>query len=189
MANINLLPWREELRQEKQRQFLSVLGLVAIFGVVVMFATYTLFEEKLKNQKDRNQYLTGKIKELDFKIKEIETLEKEREELVARMKLIQDLQKSRPQVVHLFDEIVRAVPEGVSLLSIKRSKDSLVFEGIAESGPRVSDFLRKIESSGWIHKGDLKEINDDKDSGANRKTFILESKVSSPNKEEVEVKS
>lgn len=181
MVNINLLPWREELRQEKQRQLLSILGLVALLAVVVMFLTYHLYEASLSAQRERNDYLTKQIRELDSKIKEIETLEKERQELVARMDLIQDLQKSRPQVVHLFDEMVTAVPEGVNLELIKRTNDVLTFDGIAESGPRVSNFLRNIEISQWIHKGDLKEINDDKDSGANRKTFVLESKVSSPN--------
>ncbi len=185
MANINLLPWREELRQEKQRQFLSVLGLVAILGVVFMLGAYKIYSDKLDGQRERNDYLTKQIRELDSKIKEIETLEKERRELVDRMNLIQDLQKSRPQVVHLFDEMVTSVPEGVNLSLIKRTKDTLTFDGVAESGPRVSNFLRNIEISKWIKRGDLKEINDDKDSGANRKTFVLESKVSSPSEEEV----
>ncbi len=104
MANINLLPWREELRQEKQRQFLSVLGLVAILAVVVSWSIYTYYENQLDNQRARNKYLESEIQKLDSKIKEIETLENERQQLVERMSLIQDLQKSRPQIVHVFDE-------------------------------------------------------------------------------------
>ena len=144
MANINLLPWREEQRQEKQRQFLSVLGLVAILGVVVAWSVYTYYDAQLDSQRARNKYLISEIQKLDSKIKEIKTLENERQQLVERMNLIQDLQKSRPQIVHVFDEIVANMPEGVNLSTVERKGDDLIFNGVAESSPRISKFMRNI---------------------------------------------
>ncbi|TQV88947.1 PilN domain-containing protein [Aliikangiella coralliicola] len=184
MANINLLPWREELRQEKQRQFLSILGLVAILGVAFMWAVYTYYSTQLDNQRQRNNYLQSEIRKLDSKIKEIQTLEKERQQLVERMNLIQDLQKSRPQVVHVFDEIVGTMPEGVNLASIERKDKDLILNGVAESGPRISKFMRNISTSKWLELGPLEEISGDKNSGANRKNFVLKTKISSPSQDE-----
>ncbi len=180
MANINLLPWREERRHEKQRQFLSVLGLVAVLGVVCMWSMYIYYDNKLENQRGRNSFLQTQVRKLDSKIKEIESLEKERQQLVERMTLIQDLQKSRPQVVHLFDEIVTTMPEGVNLSSIERKGDSLELHGVSESSPRISNFMRNIATSKWLEQGTLDAINIDKESGTNRKNFILKTKVSSP---------
>lgn len=184
MANINLLPWREELRQEKQRQFISVLGLIAILGVAFMWSMYTFYENKLENQRERNNFLQSEVRKLDSKIKEIETLEKERQELVERMDLIQNLQKSRPQVVHLFDEIVSTMPEGVNLSAIERKGDDITMHGIAESGPRISNFMRNISTSKWLKKELLDAISSDKESGANRKKFVLKAMVSSPSNDE-----
>lgn len=183
MANINLLPWREEQRQEKQRQFLSILGLVAILAVMVSWLIYTYYDSRLDNQRIRNKFLQSEIQKLDSKIKEIETLEKERQQLVERMDLIQNLQKSRPQVVHVFDEIVEKIPEGVNLSSVVRKEDELIFNGIAESSPRISKFMRNISTSKWIQLGPLEEISGDKDSGANRKRFLLKTKIGSPKSE------
>ncbi len=180
MANINLLPWREEQRQEKQRQFLSVLGLVALLGVVVAWSVHLLYVSKLDAQRERNQFLQTEIRKLDSKIKEIDTLEKERLELVERMNIIQDLQKSRPQIVHVFDEIVATIPEGVNLESIKRNADNLVLNGIAESSPRISNFMRNISVSKWLKLGPLEAISGSNSSGASRKRFRLRTKISSP---------
>lgn len=186
MANINLLPWREELRRENQRQFISILGLTAIFGVVFMFAVYTIYDSRVDSQRNRNDYLAEEIRKLDSKIKEIEALEKERQQLIDRMNLIQDLQKSRPHVVRLFDAIAQSVPEGVNLSSIQRSGKKLIFNGVAESGPRVSNFLRKIASSKWIKEGDIKTLDQDKNSASSRKIFSVEaqSDSASPTEEE-----
>ncbi len=183
MANINLLPWREELRQEKQRQYLSVLGLVAILGVAVGWSIYTYYDTQIDNQRGRNKLLQTEIQKLDSKIKEIETLEKERLELVERMNLIQDLQRSRPQIVHVFDEIVTNIPEGVNLASVERKGNDLIFNGVAESAPRVSKFMRNISTSKWLELGPLEKINDDKDSAAGRKNFLLKTKIDSPTKD------
>ena len=181
MANINLLPWREEERSERQRQFVSILGLVALLGVVVMWSIYTYYSGKIENQRGRNNYLQTQVRNLDTKIKEITTLETERKELVDRMELIQDLQKSRPQVVHLFDEIVQKMPEGMNMIEIERKGDVVIFTGIAESAPRISNFMRNLAGSQWISKPDIEDIQDDKKSGAARKLFKLRSKLTSPN--------
>lgn len=181
MANINLLPWREEERSERQRQYVSVLGLVAVLGVVLSWSVYMFYSDKIENQRYRNSYLESQTRQLESKIKEITTLEAERKELVDRMELIQDLQKSRPQIVHLFDEIVQKLPEGMNMIEIKREKDSVLFTGVAESSPRISNFMRNLSASQWITKPDIDDISDDKDSGAGRKVFKLKTKITSPN--------
>jgi len=188
MANINLLPWREEERAEKQRQFVSILGLVAVLGVVVMWSVYLFYGAKIDNQRNRNTRLESEIRKLDTKIKEITTLEAERKELVDRMELIQDLQKSRPQIVHLFDEIVQKMPEGMNMTEITRKDDDVFFTGVAESAPRISNFMRKLAGSEWITKPNIDYIDDDKASGTGRKTFKLKSKITSPNAKKKEAK-
>jgi len=181
MANINLLPWREEERSEKQRQFVSVVGLVAVLGVVVMWSVYSYYADQIEGQRTRNNYLQGQIRGLETKIKEITTLEAERKELVDRMELIQDLQKSRPQIVHLFDEIVQKMPEGINLIEIVRKDDNVIFLGNAESAPRISNFMRNLAASQWIGKPNIEQFEGDKDSGADRKIFKLKTKLISPN--------
>lgn len=179
MVNINLLPWREERRQENQRQFLSILGLAAILGVGMSWAIYSYYDDSLDNQRNRNNYLQTQIQKLNSKIKEIETLEKERQQLVDRMDLIQGLQKSRPEIVHVFDEIVVNMPEGVNLTSVERKNNDLIFNGSAESSPRISKFMRNISTSKWLKIGPLETISGDKDSGANRKNFVLKTQIGS----------
>ncbi len=181
MANINLLPWREEDRAERQRQFVTVLILTAVLGLVIMYFVFILFGNEIDNQRTRNSFLQTQIRQLDIKIKEITTLEKERKELVDRMELIQDLQKSRPQIVHLFDEIVTKMPEGMNLQQIERKGDKVFFTGIAESGPRISNFMRALATSQWIRKPDIGDIVEDRDSGAGRKSFTLNAIITSPN--------
>lgn len=188
MANINLLPWREALRKERNTDFYILLGLIGVFALVLCLGWYIKNEDSLQSQRDRNSFLEAEVRKLDSKIKEIEALEKERQELIDRMNLIQDLQKSRPQVVHLFDEVVKTLPEGVNLSSIERKGGDLFLKGVAESGPRISNFMRNIASSEWLDKSDLSEIGSDKNSGANRKSFVLKVKVGSPATPELEKK-
>ncbi len=173
MARINLLPWREELRKERQRQFLSILGLVAVLGIVVVFSYKYTVNLKIERQQTRNSYLQSQINDLNAQIKEIEKLEEERRKLIERMEMITSLQKSRPQVVRIFDELVRAIPEGLNLKSITRKGNVLTIVGSAESAQRVTAFMRKIESSKWFVNPHLKDIDSDKDFGAGRKAFSL----------------
>lgn len=151
MPRVNLLPWREERRRERQRRFLSILGL-AVVGTLAVFALVTIQASRMIGyQRDRNTYLQSQISELDRRIKEIEKLEETKARLMARKEIIEQLQQNRSQMVHLFDELVRTIPDGVYLTSVKQSGNNLVLEGVAESAARVSTYMRNIEASDWLH--------------------------------------
>ena len=147
MARINLLPWREERRRERTRRF----GIALIIGVIgsaaVIAAVHMIYQDRIDGQNARNAYLEQQIAILDGKIKKIQGLERERQQLIERMRAIETLQTSRPVVVRLFDEIVTALPDGVSLTEISQSNAEWTFKGIAESNARVSNFMRNIEAS------------------------------------------
>ncbi len=162
MARINLLPWREELRTERKRQFFGILGLAAVIGILVSILVHMTFQSKITNQQGRNSFLKTEISQLDAKIREIEKLEKQREELLNRMQIVQSLQQSRPLVVRLFDELVRQIPTGVHLENFSRKDNNLALNGKSESTPRISAFMRNIEKSKWITKPDVSGIKADK---------------------------
>jgi type IV pilus assembly protein PilN len=178
MPMINLLPWRDELRAQRRNQFYMAMGgaigaaaVVALIGVLLMNAI-------IDAQYDRNQMLKDEISALDVRIKEIIDLEKKKDRLVARMKIIEQLQKSRPEIVHLFEEMVRTLPDGVHLTSVKQTGKSLEIRGTAESNTRVSAFMRNIDKSGWLESPDLKvvEVKDSKKGssrGARASEFIV----------------
>jgi type IV pilus assembly protein PilN len=161
MAKINLLPWREELRAERKRQFFGILGLAAVVGVLVSVLVHLSFEAKIEQQNNRNDFLQSEITKLDAKINEIDKLEKQKQELLNRMQIVQSLQQSRPLVVRLFDELVRQIPTGVHLTSFTRKGAELSFQGISESTPRVSAFMRNIEDSEWLSRPDVSGIKAD----------------------------
>ena len=121
MPRVNLLPWREELRKQRRTEYLSILGVCAVVAVAVWFSIHLYFNALIEQQQRRNNFLTAEIKLLDKKIEEIKQLEKEKENLIARMKAIETLQTSRPIIVHLFDELVSTLPDGVYLTSIAQS--------------------------------------------------------------------
>jgi len=150
MAHINLLPWREELRREQQRQFLTILVLSVILMGLIILAVHLRLAGMIDHQESRNQYLQSEINKVEKQIKEINQLEKDKARLLARMDVIQQLQRNRPEVVHLFDEIARIIPDGIHLDSLKQSNDKLVLNGVAQSNARVSAFMRNIESSDWL---------------------------------------
>ncbi len=186
MATINLLPWREERRQEKKREFLLILGATAMVAALVVFLVHTALASQINSQNRRNQFLEEQITQLDKEIREIKELDKQRQELISRMDIIQKLQKSRPEVVHLFDELVRTVPEGVHLMSWERRGKQLSFRGQAESNPRVSEFLRKIDASDWMKYKDLKEVVAAKGKGIPTRAFVLDLEQAAPSEEELE---
>ena len=162
MARINLLPWREELRVERKRQFAGILALAAIVGLLVSLLVHLSFESKISSQQSRNSYLNSEISKLDTKIREIELLEQQREELLNRMQIVQSLQQSRPLVVRLFDELVRQIPTGVYLTGFTRKGLKLDLIGKSESTPRISAFMRNIEKSQWLARPDVSGIKADK---------------------------
>jgi len=147
MARINLLPWREAARQQRQKDFLAAGGLALAVSLAIAFAVHVFFESRISYQEARNQYLQGQIAVLNRKIQEIKDLEKTKADLLARMNVIQQLQKSRPGIVRLFDELVAAIPEGVYLTKIEQTGRTVVVEGRAQSNARVSALMGKIEGS------------------------------------------
>ena len=150
MAHINLLPWREELRKEQKQRF-AVLSLltVVLAGLVTLYA-HLHIGGLLDDQSARNEYLKTETAALDQRIKEIKDLEAIRAKLQARINIIQQLQRSRPGVVHLFDELARTLPNGVYLNGISQKEMAVTVNGIAQSNARVSAFMRDVEASKWI---------------------------------------
>ena len=150
MPRINLLPWRDELRKQRQKNFgVAAVAAVAV-GVGIMLLARANVNAMIDHQKDRNEYLVDQIGELDKKITAIEELEKTKERLIARMNIIEQLQGSRPEIVHLFVEVARALPEGVFISDIKQSGSQVTITGVAESSTRVSAFMRNIDASEWL---------------------------------------
>jgi len=158
MPRINLLPWREEQRRERKLAFLVALGGGTIAAVIVAFAAYLLMGSMVDAQQRRNEMLRAEIKRLDKQIEEINDLESAKQKFIARMEIIEKLQRSRPQIVHLFDEIVRALPDGVYLTSVKQTDKRLKFEGVAQSSTRVSAFMRNIDGSEWLKNPELEVV-------------------------------
>ena len=158
MAHINLLPWREEQRQEQTRQFATVTVLSLILTGAVLFMIHVTFSNQIDHQKYRNKMLKTEINTLDVSLKQIAALEETKEQLLARMDIIQSLQQQRPQIVHLFDDFVRTVPEGIYLTQIKQQDEQLTIKGVAESNGRVSAYMRNIDASEWMATPKLKVI-------------------------------
>jgi type IV pilus assembly protein PilN len=150
MPRINLLPHRAALRQQRKKEFFVALLGAAIVGGVIVYGSQLMVEGWISNQQNRNTILTNEIAQLDKQIEEIKGLENQRERLVARMKVIGELQRSRPEVVHLFDEILKAVPEGVNLTEIKQTGSRIELQGLAQSSTRVSTLMRNIDASEWL---------------------------------------
>jgi type IV pilus assembly protein PilN len=158
MAKINLLPWRLERRKLRQKEFYGMLGAAAVAAVLFAFIVIKYFDHLIETQNQRNGLLTSEIAQLDAKIKEIEELDRKKAQLLARKAVIEQLQASRSQMVHLFDELVRTIPDGVRLNAIKQTGDILTLDGVAQSNARVSSYMRSLESSGWITNPDLSII-------------------------------
>lgn len=162
MAHINLLPWREELRYEKTRQFASATILSLIFTGACIFVVHVAFNNQIGHQNYRNRMLQDEINTLDSALTQISELEETKAQLLARMDIIQSLQQRRPQIVHLFDDFVRTVPEGIFLTTIEQDAKQLTIKGVAESNGRVSAYMRNIDASPWMATPKLKVIENRK---------------------------
>lgn len=162
MGQINLLPWREERRREKTAEFATFTGIVALFAIVIVFAARFHIGNIEDYHQSRNKYLQTQIDILNTKLQEIKNLEETKANLLARMNVIQELQRSRPEIVHLFEEIVTTLPEGVWLQDIKQAEKVLSIEGRAESNARVSAYMRNLEASAWLKNPVLEVIEADK---------------------------
>jgi type IV pilus assembly protein PilN len=173
MPRVNLLPWRAELRRQKRAEYLIVLGICAVVAAAVWFGIHLYFGELIKQQERRNTFLTDQIRLLDKKIEEIKQLEKEKESLIARMKAIETLQTSRPIIVHLFDELVTTLPDGVYLTSVGQQGDKITIKGVAQSNARVSNYMRNVEASEWVQNPKLSIIQSKSEQGRRIADFIL----------------
>lgn len=158
MARINLLPWRAELRKQRQKEFNLFLGFSAAIGVLISLVIVMYYNGQIDGQNNRNSYLTQQIAAVEKQLEEIDTLDKKKEGLLNRKRVIEDLQSKRSRMVHLFDELVRTIPEGVMLASIKQNGDVLTLDGRAQSNARVSSYMRSLEKSGWMAGPDLSVI-------------------------------
>ena len=181
MTRINLLPWREERRQEQKKQFAMMALMTCILAAAIVGLIHFQMQSKIDYQLSRNKFLTKEISKLDEEIKEISELQKVRRSLIERMEVIQDLQGSRPSIVHLFTEIVSTVPNGVYLQTLKQTGSNLLINGEAESNARVSTYMRNLAGSEWLKDPNLSVI-EIQDITVNRiSTFTLTVKQTSPN--------
>jgi len=158
MAKVNLLPWRSERRKVRQQEFYYLLGAAAVGALVLGLLAMFYYSEQIDGQNKRNAYLTDQITQLDAKIAEIKALDEKKAKLLRRKEVIEQLQANRSQMVHLFDELVRTIPDGVRLTSVKQDGDKLTLEGQSQSNARVSAYMRNIEASGWMTNPDLSVI-------------------------------
>ena len=186
ITRINLLPWREELRQEQKKQFALMAVMSCVLAAAIVGLIHFQMQAKIDYQLSRNSFMTNEIKKVDEEIKEISELKKVRRSLIERMEVIQDLQGSRPSIVHLFSEIVASVPNGVYLESLAQTGSNLLINGQAESNARVSTYMRNLSASEWLKDPNLTVIEVE-DITVNRiSTFTLTVKQTSPNASEEE---
>ena len=163
MPRINLLPWRDEERKERKLKFLVSLGVAALGALVVTGVGYMLMDSMVSAQEARNARLDEEIAVLDRQIEKINSLEADKARFIARMEVIEKLQRSRPEIVHIFDEIAKQLPDGVYLTGITQTGARIKFEGIAQSSTRVSAFMRNIDGSSYLKNPELDIVETKKD--------------------------
>ncbi|MCZ6809698.1 MAG: PilN domain-containing protein [Proteobacteria bacterium] len=173
MPRINLLPWREEERKKRQRDFMVAMGSAFVAGLVIVGLTNLAFSQMINHQGDRNKRLEGEIVILEKSITEIDGLERQRERLLARMDIIEQLQRSRPEIVHLFDEMTRQLPEGVYLTGMKQNGSTVEIKGIAQSSTRVSALMRQIDASDWLTDPDVVKVETTEKGPARQAEFVV----------------
>ena len=158
MARINLLPWRAERRKQRQREFYTMLGLAAVAGVLMSLLLYFYYDGQVSGQNERNAYLEAEIAKVKEQNKEIDRLDSQKKRLLDRKQVIEELQGKRSQMVHLFDALVRTIPDGVVLTALKQDGETLTLEGRTQSNARVSTYMRNLEGSGWMSNPELTVI-------------------------------
>ena len=180
MPRINLLPWREEERRTRQREFGVAAAGAFIGGIAITMLTMLVYSSMINTQELRNERLENEIEILQAEIEKIDSLERDKENLLARMEIIDQLQKSRPEVVHLFDEMVRKLPEGVYLTGMKQTGSRIEIRGIAQSSTRVSALMRQIDSSEWLSDPEVERV-ETTDIGSSRQAdFVVYLKQARP---------
>lgn len=173
MPRINLLPWREAERKKRQRDFMVAMAGSLVAGLAVILLTNLAFSQMISGQRDRNNRLENEIVELEKSITEIDGLESQKERLLARMEIIEQLQRSRPEIVHLFDEVTRQLPEGVYLTGMKQTGAAVEVQGVAQSSTRVSALMRQIDSSTWLTDPGVVKVETTEQGPGRKAEFIV----------------
>lgn len=173
-TRLNLLPWREIRRKEQDRQLLTVAAGAWVLMVLAVFYAHLHVTHLIDDQNRRNQFLKGEIAKVEKEIKEIREIKKQRQALIARMNVIYQLQGARTQIVHVFDDLVRKLPEGVYFRSLKERGKHYTLNGIAQSNARVSALMRNLDSSDWFANPNLDIINVREKGGDRVSTFRLQ---------------
>jgi len=173
MANINLLPWREARRQERKKQFLVGLGATVVGAALAVLLWDVMVNAQIDYQQSRNQHLRTHIALLDQEVAEIRDLQRKRNQLVERMRVIQALQGNRPVIVRLLDQLVRTVPDGVFYTSLETKANVVSIEGVAESNNRVSSLMRRLDASDWLENPNLDAVQAAPEYGEQATTFKL----------------
>lgn len=180
IAKINLLPWREEFRNEKRVEFFRIIGAVVVVAAVIVFGWDRFVVAKIDNQNARNSRLNQKIAELDVKVREIAALKVRRQQLIDRTTVIQALQVNRPEIVRIFDELVSSIPEGVYLTTLTRAGTAISFTGVAESNNRVSAYMRNLSQSYKFADPNLTKVLADNRLGDQGNTFNMRIRITDP---------
>lgn len=186
MITINLLDWRQERRELRQKRFFMTLGAAALINAGLVFAAMSVYDAAISHQQSRNNFLRSEITKIDRQIKEIQELERTRENLITRMRIIEELQRSRAEVVRYFDQLVETLPEGVYLTSVKQQGDKTTINGIAESNGRISDYMVNLDDSPWFTNPRLIVIKSQPRGSRRFAEFTLTFKSASPKTEDRE---
>ena len=188
MAKINLRPWREELRAEKQKQFIVMIAGAVIIAAGLGYLWKADMDSRIAYQESRNSYIERATQELNKQIKEIENLKRKRDELLARMQVIQDLQGKRPVIVRVFDELVRTLPDGLFYTDLKKTGDNIAIVGMAESNSRISNLMRQFEESDWFANPNLSNVSaaDSRRAGYSQFNLSVQQKTPEPEGEDKE---
>lgn len=181
MARINLLPWRAERRKQRQKEFGVMFALSVVAAIALSFMIISYYNGQIDGQNARNAFLQAEIDEVQKQIDEIALLDAKKTQLLDRKTIIEELQADRSQMVHLFDSLVRTIPDGAVLTSVKQDDDILTLNGRAQSNARVSTYMRNLESSGWMSNPELSIIEAAGEDKALPYQFTLQVKLANPN--------
>lgn len=184
MIYINLLPWREQRRAQRRRQFYTMVVFAALFGVALVFAAYSFMNLLIEHQEKRNQVLRTEIQVLDRQISRIQELDRRRQSVIDRMEVIQTLQASRPEAVYLFDQLVVTLPEGTYFKELRQEGERIRLVGRAESNARISALMRRVDASPWLRDSTLQIIETRQEGPLQVRDFRLEASQTRPPKDE-----
>ena len=186
MAQINLLPWRDERRADMQQEFLVILGFFVVLGALLIFLGDLLLGAQIDNQRSRNAYLQKNIEVLNREVSAIQDLQRKRTQLLDRMQVIQELQGNRPIIVRILDQVVRTVPDGIFYTTLQATGSTISIEGISESNNRVSSLMRRLDSSDWFSDPNLLGVQAEPVFGNQANRFQMNFKVAAPSAGEEE---